>query len=404
MAMAEKENRETVFRIIENHLQENPDAILNLYYRYSKDLSLPLSIQSGIPYLKKESRYLKLSEAITEYFQPVTNSSLNQDAYREFSFLLSELQQIKEFSGLAFTNRNGFTNKINWFASEYNSLLNAQEQSSNQLFQKIERPDTYLFVWNPKKWEWKNLEEAIEQVNLTGRCMEDWSCGNTKSIRPNDRIFLVRVGEEPKGIIAAGFVTSNPYLREHWNDKNKEVLFVDIEFETLLNPDKEPILSLDILNAGNLGKQHWTPQASGISIKHELVDELEAVWFDFLKTQNIRHNPFVPITNEPRKIFKEGIARQVIQNRYERNPHARKACIKHYGCTCVVCEFNFEKHYGQIGKDFIHVHHLELISGVGKEYEIDPIKDLRPVCPNCHAMLHTNAPPMSIEDLKTLLK
>ena len=69
---------------------------------------------------------------------------------------------------------------------------------------------------------------------------------------------------------------------------------------------------------------------------------------------------------------------------------ARKKCIEHYGAKCAVsnCGFDFEKLYGDIGKGFIHVHHLTQLSDIGQGYEVDPIKDLRPVCPNCHAMLH----------------
>lgn len=84
----------------------------------------------------------------------------------------------------------------------------------------------------------------------------------------------------------------------------------------------------------------------------------------------------------------EGAKRTIIVNAYERNPAARNACIKEHGVTCVVCDFNFEKFYGERGKGFIHVHHLRSLADVGQEYEVDPIKDLRPVCPNCHAMLH----------------
>lgn len=69
--------------------------------------------------------------------------------------------------------------------------------------------NTYLFLWNPKKWSWTTLEQDIEEVDLTGRCSQRWSCGNTKSIQPGDRIFLLKVGTEPKGIIAAGCMYSN---------------------------------------------------------------------------------------------------------------------------------------------------------------------------------------------------
>jgi predicted HNH restriction endonuclease len=100
----------------------------------------------------------------------------------------------------------------------------------------------------------------------------------------------------------------------------------------------------------------------------------------------------------------EGATTTRLVNAYERNPIARKKCIEHYGVTCVVCGFNFEKVYGNIGKDFIEVHHLSKVSDKKQEYEVNPVKDLRPVCPNCHAMLHKKDPPYTIEELKILIK
>jgi 5-methylcytosine-specific restriction protein A len=205
---------------------------------------------------------------------------------------------------------------------------------------------TYLFVWNPKRWTWETLEQDIEKVNLTGKCFQRWSCGNTKSIQRGDRIFLVKVGTEPKGIIGAGFATTEPFLERHWSGENKVASYIDIDFEVLLNSDKEPILTLNILKTGNLSQYSWIPQASGISIRPELADELEAVWFDFLTTQKIRHNPFVPAENETQKTYTEGTPNQVTLTKYERNPFARKKCIAHFGLSCVVCDFNFEKTYG----------------------------------------------------------
>lgn len=103
------------------------------------------------------------------------------------------------------------------------------------------------------------------------------------------------------------------------------------------------------------------------------------------------------------KLF-EGAKRKIVVNAYERNYKVRQLCIKEFGNSCAVCEFNFEEHYGELGKDFIHVHHLTPISQIGKNYEVDPTKDLRPVCPNCHSMLHRKEPPISIEELKLILK
>ena len=99
----------------------------------------------------------------------------------------------------------------------------------------------------------------------------------------------------------------------------------------------------------------------------------------------------------------EGALMEVRTNRYERNQHAREECISLKGCKCSVCGFDFEKKYGEIGKGFIHVHHVVPISSIGKEYKLDVEKDLVPVCPNCHYMLHHKNPPYSVEELKQIL-
>ncbi len=98
----------------------------------------------------------------------------------------------------------------------------------------------------------------------------------------------------------------------------------------------------------------------------------------------------------------EGTKKQITVNAYERNSQARQKCIEHYGSKCTICSFDFEKTYGEIGHNFIHVHHLKPLSEIDEKYEIDPIKDLRPVCPNCHAMLHKRKPPYSIDELKDI--
>lgn len=99
----------------------------------------------------------------------------------------------------------------------------------------------------------------------------------------------------------------------------------------------------------------------------------------------------------------EGTAFTVKVNAYERNPVAREKCIKYYGFRCYVCGFNFKNTYSALTRDHIHVHHLVPLASVGKEYVIDPIHDLRPVCANCHAVIHLRTPPYSIEEMKLML-
>ena len=102
--------------------------------------------------------------------------------------------------------------------------------------------------------------------------------------------------------------------------------------------------------------------------------------------------------------FTEGDVTQVSVNRYERNSEARRDCIDFYGISCKACEFNFEKIYGKPGKDFIHVHHIVPISKIGRNYTINPIKDLVPLCANCHSMIHRTNPIMSVSKLEAIMK
>lgn len=102
--------------------------------------------------------------------------------------------------------------------------------------------------------------------------------------------------------------------------------------------------------------------------------------------------------------FTEGAARQILVNAYERDRRARQLCIKHYGARCFVCGLSFEERYGSEATGIIHVHHVIPLSEIGESYQVDPIKDLRPVCPNCHAVIHATKPPRTIEQVEKMVR
>lgn len=99
----------------------------------------------------------------------------------------------------------------------------------------------------------------------------------------------------------------------------------------------------------------------------------------------------------------EGAVSKIVVNRYERDKKARTECIDHYGCRCAACGFDFEKVYGPIGQNKIHVHHLRPLSEIRQEYKIDPVRDLRPVCPNCHLIIHSKREPFTIDEVKEMI-
>ncbi len=129
-----------------------------------------------------------------------------------------------------------------------------------------------------------------------------------------------------------------------------------------------------------------------------LEDEDKLKSFINLEHIDTEANPFFDEDSDP--TYREGTQKQVFVNRYERDPKARKACIEHYGATCDICGFDFEVAYGSMGKSYIQVHHRKPLGEIGEEYSVDPVEDLLPVCPNCHAMIHGTKPARDIEEVR----
>ena len=102
--------------------------------------------------------------------------------------------------------------------------------------------------------------------------------------------------------------------------------------------------------------------------------------------------------------FSEGTLERVEVNRYERDRRARRLCLARWGYRCSVCDLDFGERYGDLGQDFIHVHHTMELSSVGPGYRVDPVNDLRPVCPNCHAMVHRHRPALTVDELRQILR
>lgn len=102
------------------------------------------------------------------------------------------------------------------------------------------------------------------------------------------------------------------------------------------------------------------------------------------------------------ELLTEGKIRQVSLTLHERNRKYRQICLKEHGYTCAVCGIDFEKFYGEIGREFIEVHHLERIADTDGEHEIDPKTELVPLCSNCHSMIHRKdgGKPFTLEELK----
>jgi hypothetical protein len=128
-------------------------------------------------------------------------------------------------------------------------------------------------------------------------------------------------------------------------------------------------------------------------------------WLTFVvNTSNRLACPAIyPDEIDQNQIYIEGAAIERRVNVYERNPEARAKCIEHYGTRCSICNFDFTKAYDGAGQGIIVVHHLRRLAEIGCEYRVDPIADLRPVCANCHLIIHSNKEPYNIDDMKAMV-
>jgi 5-methylcytosine-specific restriction enzyme A len=199
-----------------------------------------------------------------------------------------------------------------------------------------------------------------------------WRFQNTHA-KPRDRVFLLIQGKLGPAIIGYGRVTGEPGR----NDAGKRV--VPIKFESLVDPSTEVLVGRDTLLAIPESHHVWRIPFSGMKLDDNIATILEALV--------VRRTPAASasIGKEEEQEFVEGACGQVTQDRRERSKGARDACIRIHGYTCAVCNMNFMDQYGEIGREFIHVHHIARISETAGEYKIDPRHDLVPVCPNCHA-------------------
>lgn len=258
----------------------------------------------------------------------------------------------------------------------------------------------YLLTWNPLKWEWSDLHQVIAEIRSGSHPEMHWSCSHNKSIREGSKILLTLLGSEQRGLMGSGTVVRGSLEDLHYAPERAArgdmMQFVVVRFDTLLDGTRGNVLPTSKLTDSGFSSRRWTPQNSGVSLPTALAVEAHALlrsYYDMLTTGS-------PEDVEQARSFIEGGSHRVRVNRYERNRQARDACLRHYGTSCTACGIDFGIRYGPAYAGFMHVHHVKPLSDVAGEYEVDPIRDLRPVCPNCHSVIHMSTPHEDVETLR----
>jgi 5-methylcytosine-specific restriction protein A len=257
---------------------------------------------------------------------------------------------------------------------------------------------TFLLAWNPTKFPRGDLYAELASVRLKGKAVDYWSTWS-REIASGDRLFLIRLGDRKRGIVGAGWAVEEPTEADHWDpekaSQGKKERYVGLVFDYLR---EEPLITWQQLQEPPLSSFRWGIQRSGVSIPQEIAVDLERHWVQASGFSS----PGFPDEVTEQDAFLEGGRRSVTVNRYERDPAARAAAIAQLGVACSICRMNFLETYGSVAANYIQVHHVVPLGGAESRLTI-PADDLRPICPNCHAVVHLRVPPYSLDEVRSML-
>jgi len=261
---------------------------------------------------------------------------------------------------------------------------------------------TFLITWNPERWPWKTLDDDVARV-AEGKVVDGrWSTGNRKDISRGDRLFLLRQGVEPRGIMASGWATSEVFTDEHYDDaraaKGDLAPYVSFHFERLLDLDvSEPLSTARLITAGPLADVHWSTPSSGIQVPPDAAALLEELWAAHVGAGADVDDQVAAVEGEVRTLLVRHRARE----RRLRNHKVRAVLAATGALRCEVpgCGFDFAAAYGDLGVGYAEVHHLDPLGERGGP-SATTLDRLAVVCANCHAMLHRGGQSRGLGDLR----
>lgn len=151
---------------------------------------------------------------------------------------------------------------------------------------KTEQKAAWLLTWNPVKWEWQHFPVWCKETKAGNVRKEEWTCSSKKPALGDD-VFLMKTGDQPRGIIAHGTVSREYFEAPHYNPERaaEGVMSGCIEavFDRILNYEEEDFILQEDLKT-DLPEQTWSPMSSGIEIKKEVLPELLLRWYELIGT------------------------------------------------------------------------------------------------------------------------
>jgi len=254
-----------------------------------------------------------------------------------------------------------------------------------------------ILALDPDGLHRRDYRAVVEHVAESGRFVDRWSLAARPGIGPGTDAWLMLCGssEPGTGLIGHGLVVSEPYQVPAAGNSGDPDWFVTVVFDALL-PVGDQIGLRALGSALPGGLPTGAAGRSLVTVPSSSEPALRRLWRD--------HGP---ATTEPTELsggtFPPDAVRHVQVNRYERDPDARRICLAFHGTSCAACGFSFEATYGEAGTAMIAVHHLVPPELLGNGYQLDPVADLVPLCRNCHAVAHSEDPPRTVSELRTMV-
>jgi 5-methylcytosine-specific restriction protein A len=302
--------------------------------------------------------------------------------------------------------------KRRWHPTALRLTINGAE-SETAVDGRRDGPRTFLLNWNPLKFRWQTRQRQAATIATRGRVATRWSCGRTKRIRVGDQVFLLRVGSEPKGFVAAGVVVKRPYLKPHWDlERNDQTLYVGVRWNSIVVRDVD-LLPLSDLTGSSFAGVQWIHQSSGVQIGPEAAKHLNRAWICQLRTIAEEVGDDSPDAGEEPEIDEalEGAAIQRWIWQRQRERRLRDAKIKAairagnilLKCQVPGCNFSFSTTYGTLGRGYAIVHHLDHLGGRNRATKTK-LDGLTIVCANCHAMIHKGGGCRTLDQVRPITR
>lgn len=239
-------------------------------------------------YIYKYELYRAVAKELDDSYLPKKNGAAETmvggfKMYDEICEILKRDAELRQMLESALTDSCYKDSKLKTMTIDFGFYLTRFYGEGSSVMGDNTCTVSWLLAWNPKNYDWENEDEEYSLDTMfntvkSGRGFYiSWRCVSTK-IKCGDTVFFIRLGTEPKGVFASGYIIADSFVED--DTRYAEVLITKaIDFRT------NEIISQQTLKQ-HFPDQQWSPQGSGISIKSNAAKWLIENWDNHLEEKN----------------------------------------------------------------------------------------------------------------------